>query len=150
MTSIKPAHPKKFVYYHPIIVRYADLDPQQHVNNAAYLTYLETARMGYYSESGLWNGKSVREIAMVVASLQIDYLKSIRFGQKVRVGLMVSHIGNKSIRFQYQIEEVDSGEVFARGEFVMVAYDTPNERSIRVPDEWRQKIAQFENNGDLA
>ncbi len=31
MTTIKPAHPQKFAYYHPIIVCYADLDPQQHV-----------------------------------------------------------------------------------------------------------------------
>ena len=150
MTTIKPAHPQQFVFYHPIIVRYADLDPQQHVNNAAYLTYLESARMGYYSESGLWNGQSVREIGMVVASLRIDYLKSILFGKKVRVGLMVSHIGNKSIRFQHQIEDAESGEVFARGEFVMVAYDSVNERSIRVPDDWRKKIAQFEKNGDAA
>ena len=150
MTTIKPAHPQQFVFYHPIIVRYADLDPQQHVNNAAYLTYLESARMGYYSESELWNGQSVREIGMVVASLRIDYLKSILFGKKVRVGLMVSHIGNKSIRFQHQIEDAESGEVFARGEFVMVAYDSVNERSIRVPDDWRKKIAQFEKNGDAA
>ena len=150
MTTIKPAHPQKFAFYHPIIVRYADLDPQQHVNNAAYLTYLESARMGYYSESELWNGQSVREIGMVVASIHIDYLKSIHFGQKVRVGLMVSHIGNKSIRFQHQIEDAESGEVFARGEFVMVAYDSVNERSIRVPDDWRKKIAQFEKNGDAA
>ena len=150
MTTIKPAHPQQFVFYHPIIVRYADLDPQQHVNNAAYLTYLESARMGYYSESGLWNGQSVREIGMVVASIHIDYLKSIHFGQKVRVGLMVSHIGNKSIRFQHQIEDAENGDVFARGEFVMVAYDSVNERSIRVPDDWRKKIAQFEKNGDAA
>lgn len=150
MTTIKPAHPQQFVFYHPIIVRYADLDPQQHVNNAAYLTYLESARMGYYSESGLWNGQSVREIGMVVASLRIDYLRSILFGKKVRVGLMVSHIGNKSIRFQHQIEDAESGEVFARGEFVMVAYDSVNERSIRVPDDWRKKIAQFEKTGDVA
>ena len=150
MTTIKPAHPQQFVFYHPIIVRYADLDPQQHVNNAAYLTYLESARMGYYSESGLWNGQSVREIGMVVASLRIDYLKSILFGKKVRVGLMVSHIGNKSIRFQHQIEDAENGDVFARGEFVMVAYDSVNERSIRVPDDWRKKIAQFEKNGDTA
>jgi len=150
MTTIKPAHPQQFVFYHPIIVRYADLDPQQHVNNAAYFTYLESARMGYYSESGLWNGQSVREIGMVVASIHIDYLKSIHFGQKVRVGLMVSHIGNKSIRFQHQIEDAENGDVFARGEFVMVAYDSVNERSIRVPDDWRKKIAQFEKNGDAA
>jgi len=47
MTSIKPAYPNRFAYTHPITVRYADLDPQQHVNNAAVVTYLESARMIY-------------------------------------------------------------------------------------------------------
>ena len=47
MTSIKPAYPDRFAYAHPITVRYADLDPQQHVNNAAVVTYLESALMGY-------------------------------------------------------------------------------------------------------
>ena len=38
---------ENYTYYHPINVRFADLDPQAHVNNAIYLTYLESARLGY-------------------------------------------------------------------------------------------------------
>jgi acyl-CoA thioester hydrolase len=41
-----------FHYYHPIEVRYGDLDPQGHVNNARYLTYLEQARIGYIRHLG--------------------------------------------------------------------------------------------------
>ena len=36
----------------PLDVRYGDLDPQWHVNNARFLTYLESARMGYFNEPG--------------------------------------------------------------------------------------------------
>ena len=32
----------EFRFYHPIEVRYGDLDPQGHLNNAKYLTYFET------------------------------------------------------------------------------------------------------------
>ena len=32
-----------------INVRFADLDAMQHVNNAAYLTYLEEARIDYFN-----------------------------------------------------------------------------------------------------
>ena len=30
-----------FNFYHPVEVRYGDLDPQGHVNNAKFLTYFE-------------------------------------------------------------------------------------------------------------
>jgi acyl-CoA thioester hydrolase len=34
-----------FRFVHPIEVRFRDLDALGHVNNAVYLTYLESARM---------------------------------------------------------------------------------------------------------
>ena len=148
MTSIKPAYPDRFAHTHPIIVRYADLDPQQHVNNAAVVTYLESARMGYYQACGLWDGRSFERFGMVVAALHVDYLKPILFGQAVRVGLSVVHMGNKSLRFQFRVFEHGSDAIFARGQIVMVAYDPTVGRSIPIPQDWRSKITQFEQFGE--
>lgn len=39
-----------------IDIRFADLDAMGHVNNAVYLTYMETARLRYALELGLWDG----------------------------------------------------------------------------------------------
>ena len=137
-----------FNYKHPIVVRYADLDPQQHVNNAAVVTYLESARMGYYQETGIWDGLSFGEFGMVVAALHIDYLLPIRFGQGVKVGLGVRHMGNKSLRFRFQVQDGDGQTTFARGEITMVAYDPQADRSIPIPEAWREKIEIFEAQGD--
>lgn len=138
---------ENFVYHHPITVRYADLDPQKHVNNAAVLTYLESARMGYYQASTIWDGVSFGQFGMVVANLHIDYLAPIRFGQALIVALGVRHMGTKSMRFRFRVEEQSTGLVFARGEIIMVAYDPQNERSIPIPEEWRTKITLFEEKG---
>ena len=35
-------------FTHPIEVRFRDLDALGHVNNAVYLTYLESARIAYW------------------------------------------------------------------------------------------------------
>ena len=40
--------PGGFRYRRPIEVRFGDTDAMGHVNNAAYLTYCEMARAGYY------------------------------------------------------------------------------------------------------
>ena len=37
----------EFRFYHPVEVRYGDLDPQGHLNNAKYLTFFETGRNNF-------------------------------------------------------------------------------------------------------
>lgn len=133
-----------FTYYHPITVRYGDLDPQGHVNNAVYLTYLESARLGYYEKSGIWVPNSGVTTGMVVARVEIDYLATIRFGEAVQVGVRLGRMGEKSLTFAFQVELVLSCQPAARGVSVMVAYDNAKGQSRPIPLEWREKLNQFE------
>jgi acyl-CoA thioester hydrolase len=149
MTTITPSAPREFPYYENITVRYSDLDTLQHVNNVTILEYVEHARTGYYRASGIWDGAIREGFGMVVASNQIDYLVSIQHGDCVRVGIKVAHLGNKSLRFHFQVENCQNEEVFARGEVVMVSYNQAEERSQPIPHEWREKIAAYENNQEL-
>ena len=133
-----------FTYTHPITVRYSDLDPQGHVNNAAYLSFLESARLGYYQASGIWQKSSGFKTGMVVARMEIDYLAPIFLGQPIQVGLRIPHLGTKSMVFDFLIEDTQSGKSLARGKSVMVTYDNATESSIPIPPDWREKITQFE------
>lgn len=135
---------KPYTYYHPITVRYGDLDPQGHVNNAVYLTYLESARLGYYTHSGIWQPDSGAPTGMVVARIEIDYLAPIFFGEQVQVGLRLARLGRKSLSLDFQIEPLASRQAFARGLSVMVAYDNQAEQSILIPQDWRKKLNHFE------
>lgn len=131
-----------FTYTHPITVRYGDLDPQGHVNNAAYLSYLESARLGYYERAGIWQPGS--RTGMVVARIEIDYLASINYGQAVQVGIRLEKLGCKSLTFAFQVESAPAREPLARGRSIMVAYDNANQTSRPVPADWREKLSQFE------
>ena len=135
---------EKFTYYHPITVRYADLDPQNHVNNAVYLTYVESARLGYYQQTGIWDPESDRLTGMVVARNEIDYLASVNLGQAIRVGIRLVRIGNSSLTLAFQLERPSDGAVIARGQSVMVAYDNDAHSSRPFPPEWREMIHQYE------
>lgn len=135
---------KTYPYYHPIVVRYGDLDPQGHVNSAVYLTYLESARLGYYEKVGIWQRDSGMTTGMVVAHIEINYLAPIYLGQSLRVGLRLAHLGTKSLTFDFQIEAVPETQPLADGKSVMVAYDNQMEKSIPIPPAWREKISRFE------
>lgn len=141
-----------FSFYHPITIRYADLDPQGHVNNATVLTYLESARLAYYETVGIWHRHTGETTGMVVAHIDIDYLAPIFLDQQIHVGLSVARMGEKSLTFEFQIETIPEAangsltNVFplARGKSVMVAYDNRKAQSIPIPAEWREKITHFE------
>lgn len=135
-----------FHFYYPVQVRYADLDPQWHVNNTRFMTYIEQARLAYLCHMELWDGKSFLGLGIIIADVHVSYLLPIVLGQKVRVGVRVARIGDKSITFENRIEDEDNGDLLATAEVVAVAYDFKSHQTLPVPDDWRQKINAFEGN----
>jgi len=133
-----------FHFYHPIEVRYGDLDPQWHVNNARIVGYIEHARLSYIKHLGLFDGESFLDLKLIVADVHVAYLAPIQPNAKVRVGVRVAKIGNKSLIFEYEVEDENSGVVCARGETVMVAFDYHSQKSMPVSADWRQVISKFE------
>ena len=134
----------EFRFFYPIEVRYGDLDPQGHVNNASYLTYLEQARIAYIRHLGLWTTNSFLEIGIILADAKLTFRAPILFGQPVRVGVRVSRLGNKSLEMKYRLEDSKTGAELALGSTVSVAYDYHAKATIPVPDHWRETITKYE------
>jgi acyl-CoA thioester hydrolase len=133
-----------FHFYHLIEVRYGDLDPQGHVNNAKFLTYMEQGRVFYLKQLKLWEGGSFLNLGIILADVQITFRKAIQFGDPIRVGVCISRIGNKSMTSEYRIEDARDASEFASGSSVLVAYDYQNNLTVPIPDEWRKAIMKFE------
>jgi acyl-CoA thioester hydrolase len=77
-------------------VRYGDLDPQGHVNNAKHLTYFEQARIAYMVELGLFTkDQSFMEIGVILADVHITYLAPIHFGEHIKVGVPCCETGDQ-------------------------------------------------------
>jgi acyl-CoA thioester hydrolase len=136
----------QFNFYHPIEVRYGDLDPQGHVNNAKHLTYFEQARVAYMIQLGLFTkDQSFMEIGVILADVHITYFEPIYFGQNIKIGVHATKLGNKSMTWKQNIVDTDTGKELAKGEVVMVTYDYRKEETISIPQEWREKIIGFES-----
>jgi acyl-CoA thioester hydrolase len=132
-------------FYHPIEVRYGDLDPQGHVNNAKFLTYFEQARLAYWIQLGIFTtDQSFMELGIILADVHITYLAPVYYGQNIRVGVRVANLGNKSMTWEQNIIDADTDKELAKGEVVVVAYDYKEEKTISIPQEWREKIIAFE------
>jgi acyl-CoA thioester hydrolase len=134
-----------FHFYHPVEVRYGDLDPQGHVNNAKHLTYFEQARIAYMIKLGLFTrDQSFMEIGVILADVQITYLEPIYFGQNIKVGVHALKLGIKSMTWEQNIVDADTGRELARGQVVMVTYNYQAKKTIPLPSQWRGTISEFE------
>ena len=134
-----------FHFYHPIEVRYGDLDPQGHVNNAKHLTYFEQARISYLMQLGLFTkDQSFMEIGVILADVHLTYLEPIYHGQNIKVGVHIAKLGNKSMTWLQNIVNADTGKELAKGEVIMVSYDYHEQKTINIPHDWREKIKAFE------
>jgi acyl-CoA thioester hydrolase len=132
-------------FHHPIEVRYGDLDPQGHLNNAKYLTYFEQGRIHYLRHLGLFTeGQSFMDIGVILADVHITFKKPVEWGIPVKVGVRTMKIGNKSMTVEQTVVHAETGELFAIGEVVMVAYDYHDGKSIPIPQDWREKVSKFE------
>lgn len=123
-------------------VPWADVDLLQHVNNVAYIRWIETIRCEYFTRV---TGEPINgEHGMILARLDFTYEQQLRYRESVTVGCKVSRIGNKSFDMSHEVWSGDHDYRAAHGKTVLVAYDFKRMRSIVVPDEWRSAIASFE------
>jgi acyl-CoA thioester hydrolase len=135
----------EFRFYHPLEIRYGDLDPQGHVNNAKFSTFFEQARLHYFLEMGLFHqGDSFMDIGVILADVHITFHAPIQWGTPIKVGARVSRLGNKSITLEQSVVHTETGQEYASGTIVLVTYDYHNGQSIPIPDDWRQKISAYE------
>jgi acyl-CoA thioester hydrolase len=134
-----------FHFYHPIEIRYSDLDPQWHVNNVNFLVFLEQARLQYLIELGLWNGDSFLDLQIIIADTHISYKSPILLGEKIRVGVQTARISNKSMQLVYVIENPETGEIKAQAETINVGYDFHKQTTMRISDSWRKIISEHEH-----
>lgn len=123
-------------------VPFCDIDMMQHVNNAAYVVWAETARCVYFDEV-LGESVSGRR-GIIVAKLEITYERPLGYRERVAVGSRVTRFGNKSYEFLTEMWSEDSGERAAHCKAILVAYDYEKKQSFAVPQEWREKIGEYE------
>ncbi|MGE5433787.1 MAG: acyl-CoA thioesterase [Candidatus Doudnabacteria bacterium] len=124
-------------FVHEEQVRFRDLDPMGHVNNAVFLTYLEQARVAFFAEMGAATG--LEDMNMIVARVEIDFKAPVRLGQEVEVSVRASRFGTKSFDLDYELRV--EGELVAVAKSVQVAYDYNRREPVPVPAEWREKLS---------
>lgn len=125
-TTTKPKKPAPKLEHYPHrvteIVRFADLDPQGHVNNAVFATYFESGRVALFRKPDL--GIGVPGATFVLVRQEIDFLRELRWPGNITVATALAELGRSSF---VMTQAIFSGEECAgagRATLVMVDAQT--------------------------
>jgi acyl-CoA thioester hydrolase len=120
-------------FVHQETVRFRDLDPMGHLNNAVYSTFLEQARLAFLEPQG------ARVRSMILARLEIDFRSPVELGETVEISVTPARVGTKSFDLEYVLRVGD--RTVAEAKTVLVAYDYESAQSMEIPSEWKERLA---------
>jgi acyl-CoA thioester hydrolase len=122
-------------------VPYGDIDAMGHLNNVAYLRYLEWARQKYWL--AMRRSDDFWKIDFVVARAEIDYRAPAHMGDVIEIDVHVSRMGKSSFDFSYRVTGA-GGALLAEAKTTQVCYDWDTRSSKPLSDERRREIEAFE------
>lgn len=132
-------------------VRFGDTDAMGHANNSRFLTYVESARIGY------WEAATGEPFAMVthgaeesiiLAEVRVAYRSPAVFGEVLTVESRVVRVGRTSFTMQHRLtapaSERGRARLVATAEDVLVLYDYASARPRVFPEDLVARVEGFE------
>ena len=127
-----------FPFFHPLRVRYSEVDAQAIVYNAHYVTYfdiaitefLRTLQFDYSIATAQQMGKDFHTVKVV-----IEYQQPAYYDDELLIGVRVQRIGRSSVTWALAIFREDNVASLAQGEVIWVYTDMTTHRSTALPAE---------------
>lgn len=140
-----------------LTVRYQDLDPYGHVNNAIHLGFFESARVAYWRKLARKQGVGELEagdfpgIRYVVAEANVRYKAPIFLDDELYAAASVRTVTNRSYTMDFELrtgESFEEGMLVAEGSIAHVFYDTEAGEVRPRPDWFLSAVAELEGRSE--
>ncbi len=140
-----PLHPdatprlEDFPYRLSDNVRFADLDPNQHVNNAVYATYFETGRVTLMKDRSY--GLMPEGLGWIMVRIDIHFRAELHWPGKIELGLGVAKFGRTSVSFDQVV--FSEGKCVASARAITVLIDEVTRKPVPLTPELKAKFARW-------
>jgi acyl-CoA thioester hydrolase len=122
-----------------LTVRFNEVDAYQIVWHGNYVAYFEEGRRAFGERYGLgYDDFEQRGLLVPIVRLEVDYLRPLRFGDRVTVETSYVVTPTAKVCFRYRITSLDGQRLYCRGYTEQVMLDAATERMIHHKPEWYQ------------
>jgi thioesterase-3 len=129
-----------------IKVRGFHIDVYQHVNNARYLEFLETARWEWLDDSPGFQWMLKKNIAFILVNININYRKPAVLGDVLQIDSQLEQLNDKSGVLRQIITCASEPVVDALLTFVCI--DLATQKALPLQGELREKLRELEQGSD--
>ena len=142
--------PGDFAHRAEVRVRFADTDAMAHVNNATYLTFVEVARIDWWTAI---TGEQLerehgRRDGLILAEAEVAFRSPVVFGETVTIESRATRIGRTSLGLEHRLTAAPSAggdaRLVATCRSVLVRYDYVAEAPTAWPEAFIDAIESFE------
>ena len=116
--------------------RFAETDALGHVGNTVMPVWFETAREPIFRL--IHPAMSLPDWPLIIAHIDVDYLRQVHVGSDVIIKVGVKSIGVKSITVYH--EAWQHNQMVAKGDAVMVYFDYKNHQTVEIPETARKNL----------
>jgi acyl-CoA thioester hydrolase len=124
-------------------VRFADLDPNQHVNNAVYATYFETGRVTLMKDNSY--GLMPEGLGWIMVRIDIHFRAELHWPGRIELGLGVAKFGRTSVSFDQVV--FSEGKCVASARAITVLIDEVTRKPVPLTPELKAKFAPWIRRG---
>jgi acyl-CoA thioester hydrolase len=126
-----------------VVVRFAETDAQGIAHHAAFVVWLEVARVAYLAQhAGGYRAIQAQGIEALTTEVQVRYHRSAEFDERLRVWTRCVDLRGARFRYEYVIER--DGELVADGHTAHATVDAATRLPTRVPAWFAEAVATAE------
>ena len=123
-------------------MRWADMDAYQHINNVAFLSYFEMARVSLFFEHPTHDEQTGMRRGLVVASHEIAYKRSVIYdAEPLEIQIWVSTVRAASFLCHYEV--FDHAQLAVTGSTMLVPFDFALNRPRRITPAEKDFLAGY-------
>ncbi|RKH13507.1 acyl-CoA thioesterase [Corallococcus praedator] len=119
-----------------------DNDLYGHINNVTYYSYFDTVANHYLIHEGGLDIHAGAIIGLVVES-KCSYRSPLAYPDRLRAGLRVEKLGNRSVTYGIALFKEDDAQAAAHGYFVHVFVDRATRKAVAMPARLRDALARL-------
>ncbi len=138
-----PQASQPFRHVTPIQIRFNDIDVIGHINNNAYLEYMDLGKTAYFNavKPELVNWK---DINVVIVNVNCDFFSPGYIKEPIAVLTTVTSISQRSLKLEQRIINIETGDVKCVGRTVMAGFDPTTAQGAEIDPEWVKAICAYE------
>jgi acyl-CoA thioester hydrolase len=136
---VQPEGRERYRHFLSITTRLMDNDLYNHVNNATYYSFIDTAVTSYLAHA-ISRDLANDPIVYFVVENGCVYFRPIAFPDAVHCGLRVTTIGTSSMRFEVGIFRAEESLAAAQAYFIQVCCDRATQRPVPIPAHVRDAL----------